>query len=371
MKPTISFKNPFILSGFYLISILLLGSCKSNKTTVVSTYKVIEPTIDRKPKNVVLLIGDGMGLAQIHAAMLSQSDKLNMQSAQTIGFIDTRSADNLITDSGAGGTALACGVRTYNGAIGVTMDTVPVASVLEKAAIKGMSTGIVVSCALTHATPASFYAHKASRDLYDEIATDFYGKNITVAIGGGYANFSIDRLEKEGYKVFTNPSSISKISADKFVAFYNKSFHPPKVSDGRGDFLANGSAKALEVLSTNSNGFFMMIEGSQIDWGGHDNNTDYIVSETLDFDKALGRVLNFAAEDGNTLVIVTADHETGGMSILNDNNNPVQLMAPYSTKNHSGILVPVMAWGPGAAFFSGYMDNTDIAKKIEILLNLD
>jgi alkaline phosphatase len=114
-------------------------------------------------KNVILLIGDGMGLAQIHAAMLAHQDKLNMESAQFMGLIDTRSADFLITDSGAGGTALACGVKTYNGAIGVDVDTVPVASVLEKAALKGLSTGIVVSCNLTHATPASFYAHKPSQ----------------------------------------------------------------------------------------------------------------------------------------------------------------------------------------------------------------
>lgn len=365
--------NPSLLVSFslFFIGTLFFSSCSSSSKPIVSTYKVIEPTIDRKPQNVVLLIGDGMGLAQIHAAMLSQSDKLNMQTAQTIGFIDTRSADNLITDSGAGGTALACGVKTYNGAIGVNSDTVQVPSILEKAALKGLSTGIVVTCALTHATPASFYAHKPSRELYDEIATDFYGKNITVAIGGGYGNFSVEKLENEGYKVFTNPTNLSKIKSDKFVAFYNKSFHPPRVSNGRGDYLAVGTEKALEVLSSNPKGFFMMVEGSQIDWGGHENNTEYIVSETIDFDEALLRVLNFAAADGNTLVIVTADHETGGMSILNDNKNPNLLNAPYSTQNHSGILVPVMAWGPGAAFFSGFMDNTDIAKKIATLLNLD
>lgn len=362
------FFSSLILLSF---SIFLLNSCKPKKQVLETTYKVIPSDANQRPKNVILLIGDGMGLAEIYATMISQSDKLHMESAQYIGFINTKSFDNLITDSGAGGTALACGVKTYNGAIGVNSDTVAVKSILEKSAEKGLSTGIVATSSLTHATPASFYAHKSSRKLYNDIANDFYGKNITVAIGGGYENFDITKLKNEGYDVLTSHSSLKSTTSSKFVAFYNTtSFDPPEISKGRGDFLLDGTNKALEVLSKNQKGFFLMIEGSQIDWGGHNNDINYIVAETQDFDRTLGAVLNFAAKDGNTLVIVTADHETGGLTILNDSINPFIFKPHFSTGDHSGVLIPVLSWGPGANVFSGFMDNTDIPRKLEALLDL-
>lgn len=356
---------------FIFVSLFFVA-CKSTKIKPCETTYVAYPhEVLPQAKNVILLIGDGMGLAQIHAAMLAHQDKLNMESAQFIGLIDTRSADFLITDSGAGGTALACGVKTYNGAIGVDVDTVPVASILEKAALKGLSTGIVVSCNLTHATPASFYAHKPSRKMDTAIATDFYGKNITVAMGGGKRLFDQQKLAAEGYEVTTGMKELNASKADKLVAFYNDKYHPPKVSENRENWMPEATSKALSILSKNPKGFFLMIEGSQIDWGGHDNDNDYMVSETMDFDKTLGRVLDFAAKDKNTLVIVTADHETGALSILNQSANTFELYPHFASENHSGILVPVLSWGPAALFFSGFMDNTDIPKKIEAILQLN
>jgi alkaline phosphatase len=373
--------NKNFFSVLISLTLLFSVSCKSKKkveqsslanTVVIQQQKVFEAfpqSPKERPKNVILLIGDGMGLAQIHAAFLTHQDKLNMQSAQYAGFIDTRSSNSIITDSGAGGTALACGVKTYNGAIGVDTDTLPVKTILEKCSEIGMSTGIAVSCALTHATPASFFAHRQSRNMDSAIAQDFYGKNITVAFGGGMQFFDSARLVREGYSFLRGTNNIMQSKSDKIVGFYNADKHPPSTIKGRGDWLPDVTLKSLEILSKNDKGFFLMVEGSQIDWGGHGNDIDFIVKETLDFDKVLGRVLEFAAADGNTLVIVTADHETGGLTLLTDSGSK-NLVPKFSTDNHTAIYVPILSWGPGASFFTGFMDNTDVPKRIEQLLGI-
>lgn len=364
------FVSAFLIFSFSTVS---CGSKNKSKQEVNAfDKKPLFPEPGHIPQNVILLIGDGMGLAQIYAAMLEQTDRLNMESARYIGIMDTRSSSHLITDSGAGGTALACGVKTFNGAIGVGPDSVLIASILEQAAIKGMSTGIVVSCALTHATPASFYAHRVSRYMDSAIATDFYGKNITVALGGGMEFFDMNRLKNEGYLVLEDYKSLKNVDSnvEKLFGFYNEKKHPSKMTDGRKDWLPDATEKAMQILSRNEKGFFLMIEGSQIDWGGHDNDINYVVTETVDFDKTLGRVLNFAAKDGNTLVIVTADHETGALSILSDKNNQQKFAAHFGSTDHSAIPVPVLAWGPGAELFTGFLDNTEIPIKIAQLLGL-
>lgn len=365
----------YVVSVVFFVSTTAISCGNKNKNiqeAAVFDKRPLFAEPGHVPKNVILLIGDGMGLAQIYATMLEQADRLNMESAKFIGILDTRSSSDLITDSGAGGTALACGVKTYNGAIGVGTDYLPIPSILEKSALKGMSTGIVVSCALTHATPASFYAHRTSRYMDSAIATDFYGKNITVALGGGMEFFDINKLKSEGYTIVDDYKSLKKVNADigKLFGFYDNKKHPVKMSEGRNDWLPDATEKAIEILSKNEKGFFMMIEASQIDWGGHDNDIDYIISETVDFDKTLGRVLNFAAKDGNTLVIVTADHETGALSILSDKNNTQKFAPHFGSKDHSAIPVPVLAWGPGAELFTGFLDNTEIPIKIAQLLGL-
>jgi alkaline phosphatase len=359
--------NKLLLLFFLAFTFIVFNSCKPKKEIV---YKEFPKVTDEKPKNIILLIGDGMGLAQINAAIIEQKDRLNIQSAHYIGFSDVRSYDNLITDSGAGATALSIGKKTYNGAIGVDGDTIPRETILEKAASLNMGTGIVASCGLTHATPASFYAHQPSRKMDSAIASNFYGKNITVAAGGGLPYFDIKRLISEGYTVTENYKQLPENHDGKIVAFYGKDNHPPKISEKRGNWLPDATKLALNVLDKNDKGFFMMIEGSQIDWGGHANDLPYVTSELMDFDKTLGIVLDYAAKNKNTLVVVTADHETGGLTLLKDDKNQNERIKPhFSTSHHSGIMVPIMAWGPGASLFSGYLDNTDIYWKMMGLFN--
>lgn len=329
----------------------------------------------KAPKNIILMIGDGMGLAQISSAFYHNSGDLHMLQMPYIGLMSTHAHDNLVTDSGAGGTAIACGIKTYNGAIGVNSDTVPVPSVMTLLKRKGWATGIVVTCGITHATPAAFFAHQPSRKMDEEIAADFIHSKIDIAIGGGKKYFEkrksdkrnlIKELQNQGYQVTdwekfkSIQGHISNLSG---ILVFTAEEHPDKVSKGR-NYLPDATSRAIEFLDRKSeNGFFLMVEGSQIDWAGHDNDFPYILDETLDFDLAVKRALDFAREDGETLVIVLADHETGGLA-LNPGSKWNQVKAHFSSKDHTAIFVPVFAFGPGSEHFAGFYDNTNLKEKI-------
>lgn len=330
----------------------------------------------KHPKNVIFLIGDGMGIAQIYAGMVANGNRLSLERCKYSGFSKTYSANNFTTDSGAGGTALACGVKTKNGMIGMNPDSVAVQSILELAHKNNLSTGIVVACAVTHATPASFIAHQINREMYDEIAADYLKTDINVFIGGGRKCFEdrtdgrnlIDELKEKKYQIAYNLDEVKAIKAGKLAGLLYEDQNPGMPE--RGTMLPDASVAAINILSTNKKGFFLMIEGSQIDWACHDNNLGQVIKEVLDFDQTIGRVLDFAKKDGNTLVIVTADHETGGMAILNGQFGSDKLNASFAAKNHSGVPVPVFAYGPGAENFSGFMENDSFKGKIEKLLKL-
>jgi alkaline phosphatase len=323
------------------------------------------------PKNIILMIGDGMGVAQIYAGMTANKGHLNIERFQTIGFSKTYSGNDFITDSGAGGTALATGQKTFNGAIGVDIDSVSSKSILEYAEDHHKATGLVVSCSITHATPASFVAHQSSRKNVQAIAVDLVNSGVDVFFGGGL-NYFCKRSDKldltqdlalRGYQLIYSPDSINFATGPKVAGLIYAS-EPPKYSEGRGNELLVASLKAIEILHKEKNGFFLMIEGSQIDWGGHDNDTKYITDELLDFDRTVGKILEFAEKDGNTLVIITADHETGGMGLVGGNISTGEVIAKFTTGDHSGVMVPVFALGPGSDNFKGIFENTDIFMKM-------
>lgn len=328
----------------------------------------------RKPKNVILMIGDGMGVAEVFAGITANGGHLFLDNFKHVGFSKTQSADKYITDSAAGGTALATGQRTYNGAIGVNTDTVAIKTILEMAEDKNMATGLVSTSAITHATPASFIAHQGSRGSYEDIAADFMKTDIDVFIGGGYKHFSqradkrdlTKELQAKGYQVLRNMDEIAKVTSGKLAgltADEHNEVYPKRKMD-----LPLSTATAINILDNNKNGFFIMVEGSQIDWGGHANNTIYIVNEMLDFDRAVGKALDFASKDGETLIIVTADHETGGMALADGNMATGKVKAAFTSGDHTAVMVPVFAYGPGAENFTGIMENTDIPKNIMKLL---
>lgn len=330
----------------------------------------------KSPRNIILMIGDGMGLAHVYSAMTANRGHLFLENFKHIGFSKTYSASDYITDSAAGGTALSSGIKTYNGAIGVDADKKPVRNIREMAEEKGLMTGLVSVSAITHATPASFIAHTASRGNYEDIAADFLKTNIDVFIGGGIKNFETrkdgrnlsNELKGKGYQVLYNIPDIQKVTSGKLAGLTASDHNVPMPE--RGEMLVPATETAINLLSQSKKGFFLMVEGSEIDFLAHENITPGVVMETLDFDRAIGAALKFAASNGETLIIVTADHETGGMTINGGDYKSGMVTAKYTSGDHTGIAVPVYAFGPGADQFTGFMENTDIAKKMMRLLGL-
>lgn len=328
-----------------------------------------------KVKNVIFMIGDGMGLAQTYATQ-TEKGPLCMLTLPYTGLVRTCSANHYITDSAAAGTALSSGVKTKNGMIGLCPDSLKLTSVMEIAKANGLKTGIAVTCDVTHATPAAYYAHQVNREMHEEIATDFLLSGIDVCFGGGRQFFEQRKdgrnlskeLRSKGYQVIYKQEELEATQSGRVLALLADDQLPP-VSEGRGNYLPLATAKLLQVLDKqNDKGFFVMIEGSQIDWGGHANSQEYIVSETFDFDQAVQKAIDFARKDGQTLVIVTADHETGAFGLTGGDIEKQEVEGNFLTKNHSAIPVPVYAFGPGAEKFTGYFDNTEFKGKILTLL---
>lgn len=330
-----------------------------------------------KPKNIIFMVGDGMGPAQTYAGMIANGNKLNLERVKICGFHKSYSADNIITDSAAGATAFSTGKKTYNGAIGVNSDTVPQETILETAEKKGFNSGIVVTCSMGHATPASFYAHVPKRKAFEDIALEFVPSGVDFAVGGGKKYYAerkdgrnlIEELKAKGYDVFENSSDVDGIKKLPAVTFIADE-EPDSVMGTRGDVLVRSTAKALELLGKEDKPFFLLVEGSQIDWAGHANNSEGIMAEMIDFDKAIGAAFDFAEKDGNTLVIITADHETGGYSINGGSVEEKKIEGAFTTGHHTGVMIPVYAFGPGAEAFGGIYENTAIYGKMMDALGL-
>ncbi len=329
------------------------------------------------PRNIILMIGDGMGTSHVYAGMMANGGHLNLERCEYIGFQKTYSSDSDITDSGASGTAIATGIKTRNGSIGVDENGNPVKSILELAEEEGLATGLLATSTISHATPASFAAHNADRGKYEEIAVDICRSGVDVIIGGGRNHFNkrtdgmnlLDTLVAKGYFVGRQLGEISPEHSGPIAILADTMALPPAVL-GRDDLLAQATILAVDRLSRNPEGFFLMVEGSQIDWAGHANHTEYLITEVIDFDQAIGAAIDFAKKDGRTLVIVTADHETGGFSILKGGPGDPEVEGAFSSKGHTGVMVPVFAFGPGAENFTGIYENTGIFDKMKDLLGL-
>lgn len=371
--------KPLMLS---IISVCLFTSCNTSKkidaqekSTIRSAEpsQVVQSISSEHPKNIIFLIGDGMGLSQITAGMYANGDKLHLERMKTIGLHKSHAATALVTDSAAGATAFACGQKTYNGAIAVDVDTVSIPTILEEAEAKNLATGLVSTSTIVHATPASYIAHNKYRRNYEEIAADFLKTEIDLFIGGGAKYFNnredgrdlFQELRSKGYQVgdyFNDELDTMQIKEHSNFAFLTSLDDPIPAAQGR-DYLKSASLKAIEALDKKDNGFFIMIEGSQIDWGGHANDANYIISEMIDFDNTLGAVLDWAEKDGETLVVVTADHETGGFAIQKESTRE-NLVTAFTSDNHTAEMICVFAHGPQEELFKGIYDNTAIYFKM-------
>jgi alkaline phosphatase len=335
-----------------------------------NTYVPKNSFKSKRPKNVILLIGDGMGLTQIYSGYTANKGKLNLFNIPTQGFSITNSFDSYITDSAAGGSAMATGHKTNNRFISVDEKGKPLASISEQLAKKNFKTAIISAGDITDATPAAFYAHQSDRSYSEPIANDFLSNLSDILIGGGQKEFIARKdgkdlskiLREKGYTFSDKFASLDTIKNNKFVVLEDAAVVSMK--NGRGDFLAKSFAKATNTFAKTKNPFFIMAEGAQIDYGGHQTNVEYVVREMLDFDKLVGQAMEFVDKNPETLLIVTADHETGGLSLIDGSIEKGYVHGSFSTNDHTSIPVPVFAYGPGAEKFMGFYQNTAIYDKI-------
>ncbi|MEM7185958.1 MAG: alkaline phosphatase [Bacteroidota bacterium] len=250
----------------------------------------------KKPKNIILLIGDGTGLSQISGLQFYTEDASNYEQFPVVGLIKTSSSNSLITDSAAGATAFASGIKTYNGAVGVDASGAPVPTLVEQISPMGMKTGVIATSSITHATPACFYAHEKSRRNAEQIAMDLANSDIDFFAGGGLKFFNerkdnkdlLSAMRANGFSIETLALSPSGASRQGFLLALDGM---PRVTEGRGDFLLTATQMGIRHLSQGENGFFLMVEGSQVDWGGHSNETEYVITELIDFNKLATSVL--------------------------------------------------------------------------------
>ena len=417
----------FVLSVFVLFGCVSLGFAVdytnynygdvSKEVTDISFYK---PAVDTNSydtsgimfkvkkslgvKNVIFCIGDGMGVSQVALARTKAAGlggKLYMEKMPFTGLARTHSANATVTDSAAAGTALACGIKTNNGTLGMNPEGIVYQSILEAAKEEGVKTGLVVTCTMSHATPASFASHVTSRGMEAEISSQMLANKVNVMFGGGKQSWLpkstegskredernlIEEAKSQGYLFVNDSNELSKATGDYVLGLFQMealtTFSPepslPQMTEAALRILTEKNKEGLfkDKFKINTKafkrdkGFFMMIEGSQIDWACHANNADNCIKQALLFDQAVKIAIDFAIKDKNTLVIVTADHETGGLIINGGDMKGEQIDSKWASGGHSATPVAVYAFGPGAEKFTGVMDNTEIPQRVADLMGI-
>lgn len=362
MTPSAGKTKIFRLAGLCFLSVLLLFACSNE-----SDY----------PHNIILFIGDGMGVAHVTASQIA-AGSLNLERMPVGGLVTTHSANRLVTESAAGSTALATGKKTNNRAVSVLPDGTPAKTLFEYAKDLGKSVGVVVTSSVTHATPAAFMSHANHRRKQDDIAEQIANSGIDVLIGGGWAYFvpatqqGCQRNDDKNLLATLESRMPLVLHADAILEHSNgEKLAALLAPDGlnraaeRDYSLAQLARTAIQILSKNRNGFVLMIEGSQIDWAAHDNDTPNIIAEMLDFDAAIGAALDFARTQGRTLVVVTSDHETGGLAIHEGSMINRQVTSTsFTTSSYTASMVPVFAYGPSSAEFGGILDNARVGQLV-------
>ena len=340
-----------------------------------TTFVTLFAAEAQEVKNIIFLIGDGMGLTSASMMQLENNyEPTIFDSADNIALQKTYSLDNRVTDSAASGTALATGFKTNNTMLGQLPDGTNPKSLMELAADKGKATGLVVTTYLQHATPGAFYAHVPSRHEYATISEQLLASDIDIAIGGGMAFFK-ERYNnhKKATKAITESgftlveSLDADMSGERILALL-----ADKEIENRTGYLAKATNAAINHLSECEDGFVLMVEGSLIDGMGHGNDAKGQQGEMRDFMEAIEVAVAYAREHTDTLVVVTADHETGGLAIISGNadfNLSEQgVEYKWATGGHSGVMVPIYLYGTGAELINGVMENADLGKRLKELI---
>jgi len=319
------------------------------------------------PKNVILLVGDGMGAGQVTAARWVRGDKLNLLRMPVVSLMTTHCADEAVTDSAAAASAFATGMKTNYHALSVDPSGAPRRTVLEAAHDAGKATGVVTTTNFWDATPAAFASH--AKDRYKEapsIARQMAGSGADVVIGGGIDDLgkddlpTLEELKQSGRAVVVSRAELEAAKAARVLGIFKT--QPNDIEDPDAP-LAVLAQWAIDRLSADPDGFFLLIENEGIDSSSHSNNSRDLVKALQQYDDAVRVALDFAAAHGDTLVIAVGDHETGGMRIFQGRDQK-KWRVEWSTVEHSGTSIPLFAYGPGSETLTGYIDNTDVGKRL-------
>lgn len=326
---------------------------------------------DKAPLNIILMIGDGMGLYHAASAMYANGGELTMMNLKTFGLVRTQSASDFTTDSAASGTAYACGIKTHNSALGMDKNDNPVPNIPEKVASLGVVSGVVSTDDLNGATPAAFFAHQPKRTLTEKIWADLPASKLIFAAAGHKQAFknqpkATQEAINGSYTVVSSLDDPALKGAGK-VAYFPDRKETGFIKDGRTDFLPKATEYAIEFLSSHTQkgkGFFLMVEGARIDKSSHSNDYPNAIREVLDFDKAVEAAIRFAEADGNTLVIISADHETGALTLRDGKPEDGYMKGIYCLTSHTPAPVMLYAYGPSSRNFTGIQENSDVSNKI-------
>ena len=355
----------------FVLLILSVTSCNFSENTEsvkigskeTEFIEIKDFSDDLKAKNIILAIGDGVGPNQITLSRIAIGGldfRLFIDQMPYHGTSLTHSYDNAYTDSAAAATAWSTGFKTKTRYLSLDPDKKILETVVELLNKKGYASGVVATSSVTHATPAALYAHIDNRYEYKEIANQLINSSIHIALGGGRKLFDLNKIN-DTHHVLTSKESL-QLNFD-----YSKKLIGLFDDDG----IERSNEKptqrqmtnfALKHLNKQCNGFFLMTEGSQIDWAGHDNDANKMIEEFRDFDLTIKDLIKFVNKNNDTLLIITSDHETGGLQILKQDNDNVIIQ--WGTGRHTSTPVGVHAYGPGAELFQGLMDNTDIHYKM-------
>jgi alkaline phosphatase len=319
------------------------------------------------PRNVIFFIGDGMGFEEVTAANYYNGGPLSFENLPYQGQVTTYSANSSITDSAAAATALATGQKVNNGVVSMAYpgSGSELETLLEYSRDRGKSTGLVTTTYMTHATPAAFGAHELSRYNKTQIAGDYLNQTRpNVLFGGGSNGMSISGASAAGYTTVSTAAEMFALdtNTETMVSGQFGNTHLPYEFDGLGvlPHLSQMTDTALDILDNDPEGFFLMVEGGRIDHAGHANDIRRNIHETIEFGSAVQAAIDWAFGRSDTLILVTADHETGGLSVLADNGPGAYPSVSWSSTGHTGVDVPIYAWGTNADLVGGVMDNTDL-----------
>ena len=330
-------------------------------------------------KNVILFIGDGMAVAQWQTGMIANKAPLNINKMKTIGLMTTNAANKFAGDGPSNGTALATGVQSLGGFIALDKDSMPLKSIIDYADEAGIASGVVAASTLAEGSIAPFVAHAKNRMQTDKITAAYLEhSHLDVFISGGQKIFVerkdnrdiMGELQKKGYQVVTSIDSIRNIKSGKLAGFTAYESNPG-INEGRGNMLPDAVQTALNILSSNAKkGLFLVVQDTYIDKDSHFEKGDLVGMETIDFDKAIGNALDYADRNKNTVVIVVGGPEASGMSLPDANPKEGSVNAKWTEHGmiHTGVMVPIFAYGVDAQQFQGIQDNTDIFFKIKKIL---